>query len=348
MTSINALRLNHDEGLMICDEVRYWNPEWVVFFTPEKIRQVTNRELGEEQQTWMFMGQTGSSSVGDEFIVQVEKEYTRLYSAEKKKLCAVPEKFKTLAELAQIAQDVCTRIKREHIDDYLVGQFGFRANDLVEGKYSSKDREITIKDDKVIEEAVNLITNKGAPQEVKGIYGNSQVLAGYRPECGFKIFYMTERWPVCEEVHEIFLAQGSGRDTCELQFSRFADTRSIMERRDSVDRVDGLIALLKGLNFAFRQTAGVCGYPKIIYFNGKEKNVSNRVREICDRRSKLAAEIASANMDNLITDEKTYELIDQLIFKGKNFTDVNRDFFKYAEPKTLSRFLRGYQRGLIS
>ncbi len=142
------------------------------------------------------------------------------------------------------------------------------------------------------------MTFSQSPDEVKGIFGNSQILAGYNPRDGFKMYYMTERWPVCEEVHEIFIAQGSGRDTCDLNYARFADCCSLTQRRGerSIPRQKGLFALLKGLWQALNQTAGIGGYPKIIYVNGHEKDPSDWVIEISDCRSKLALEIVSASL----------------------------------------------------
>ena len=77
MTSINAMRLNQQEGLMVCDEARYWNPEWMIFYTPEKIRSVVANEVQSERQVVAFMGQTGTSSIGDEWLSEIKRAITR-------------------------------------------------------------------------------------------------------------------------------------------------------------------------------------------------------------------------------------------------------------------------------
>ncbi len=79
MTSINALRLDRHSGLMLCDEARYWNPEWMIFYTPEKIRRIIADKLTHATRTVMFMGQTGTSSIGDEWIMEVTRTFTRSY-----------------------------------------------------------------------------------------------------------------------------------------------------------------------------------------------------------------------------------------------------------------------------
>ncbi|MHC5038285.1 MAG: hypothetical protein ACYTHM_13300, partial [Planctomycetota bacterium] len=213
MTSINAMRLNFHAGLMVCDEARYWNPEWMIFYTPEKVRSVVRPDISQEQDTYFFLGTTGTSSVGDEIIDRVEKAISSRYDAAKKAEGRVPESFLGTREIADLAFEVVTEIKRTHVDDFLKGRFGFTTEDLVRGSYRKGSGEsVATEESKVVEEALKFVTFEGMPEEVRGIFGDSQVLAGYDPRDGFRIYYQTERMPVCEDVHEIFLAQGSGRD----------------------------------------------------------------------------------------------------------------------------------------
>lgn len=344
MTSINALRLNWHSGLCLCDEARYWNPEWMIFHTPEKIRSVVSEEITREQGIVLFMGQTGTSSVGDEFTDRVEKEISALYAAEKKKLGKTPERFRTVAELAEVAFGVITAVKQRHVDDFLLGRYNFDGLDLIRGYYEKEGQKIQISDDKTVDQALKCMNFDGMPEDVKGIFGNSQVLAGFDPAEGFKVFFLTQRTPVCEEVDEIFLAQGSGRDTCDLAFVQFADYSTVRQRRGDIDRLDGLIALLKGLNNAFRLTAGVEGYPKIIYFDALEKNPAKRKLEMSDGRSKLAGEVVLAAMEGFVAWKDARKLVDSVVFGGEPVAEVNEGLFKAApDPDALGKFLRGYR-----
>ena len=232
-----------------------------------------------------------------------------------------------------------------HLNDFLIGKFGFTTQELIQGKYSRESLEIEIKDKDIAEKAAKYISFEGAPEEIKGIFGNSQILVGYNPEDGFRMFYMTEKWPVCEEVHEIFTAQGSGRDTADLVYSRFADTRNLTVRKglESIPPAQGLYCLLQGLDHAMHLTAGVGGYPKIIYIDGSEKNPEKWVREIADGRAKLALDIVSSSEERLLDKELAWNLLDRLIFKGESFQSINSLFFAQCEDSTrLFRFLRGY------
>jgi hypothetical protein len=344
MTSINALRLDFHSGLMLCDEARYWNPEWMIFYTPEKIRRITNGKIISD--TVMFMGQTGTSSIGDEWIMEIERAVTELYRKMVDQNKVSRDNPLRLNKVVKTAFDTIIRIKQMHIDDFLVGKFGFKTSDLIRGYSLTKDNQkVSISNQEQVKSALDYMTFAKNPDEVKGIFGNSQVLAGYNPRDGFKMFYMTERWPVCEEVHEIFVAQGSGRDTCDLNYARFADRCRLVERRGDkpMPRQKGLFALLKGLHQALNQTAGIGGYPKIIYINGHEKDSSGWVTEISDCRSKLALEITGAAVDGLINQGDAEELIDAVIFKGDDFFEVNRQFVLAAsDQKLLDMYLRRY------
>ncbi len=343
MTSINALRLDSESGLLICDEARYWNPDWMIFYTPEKIRSVVRP--APHQAVVLFMGQTGTSSIGDEWIAETDREINRKYQSLIQSHGESAQNVVTLTELARMVFDIIVKIKHRHLDDFLVGKFGFTSTDVIRGFYRSNQAEIPIHDKEIVKRAIGYMSFDGSPDEVKGIFGNSQILAGYRPGEGFRMYYMTERWPVCEEINEIFIAQGSGRDTCDLSYARFADTRRLMERkgREAIPRAVGLVALLKGINMAMNLTAGVGGYPKIMYINGHEPDPEKWVTEIFDRRCRLAQEMVAAATANLIPESVVIHLIDDLIFNHRPFEEVNEVFFKEsAHPDELFRFLRGY------
>ncbi len=352
MTSINALRLDRDSGLLVCDEARYWNPEWMIFYTPEKIRSIIREDITRNQGIVLFMGQTGTSSIGDEWIQESRREIAGRYDAFLQQQGNTSDKkFMHLKELADLVFEVITRIKHTHVDDFLKGKFGFSGAELISGKYSRGGADITVSDEELVSDVIKYMTFKGSPEEVKGIYGNSQILAGYHPDEGFRIFYMTEKWPICEEVQEFFTAQGSGRDTTDIVFSRFADTRSLRMRkhRDPIPRAEALFVMLQGLNTACNQTAGVGGYPKIIYINGKQPDPGQWITEICDHRSRLAAEITAAATENMISKETAIQLLERLIFKGEPFGEINQALFRaVGDPLDLFRFLRGWPEGMRS
>ncbi|MCD4654783.1 hypothetical protein K8T06_12725 [bacterium] len=346
MTSINALRLDEHSGLLLCDEARYWNPEWMIFYTPEKIRRIVNHQITDVQKSVMFMGQTGSSSIGDEWIAEVTRTIEEKYNNALKTGGKSAEELVRLNSLARVVFETIIQIKHVHVNDFLKGKFGFTSTDLIRGFYMDSEKgKVKISNSEQIKNALKYMTFSENSEEVKGIFGNSQILAGYHPKDGFRMYYMTERWPVCEEIHEIFIAQGSGRDTCDLNYARFADTRKLAERRTemAIPRSKGLFALLKGLGQAMEQTAGIGGYPKITYINGHKRKSAEWVLEISDCRSKLALEMVVASVEGFLQQNQVENLLEELIFNEGDFFHINDRFFQTVnDSKRLERFLRSY------
>ena len=108
--------------------------------------------------------------------------------------------------------------------------------------------------------------------------------------------------------------------------------------------MDGLYAIIDAVNMATNNNLGVGGYYNIIWFNGRAKDNMKKMVEINDHRSKLASEIVSALSEDFISQDTAFKLVDELIYKGKSYEQVNEQLFKKTrDPKRLSRFLRGYK-----
>jgi hypothetical protein len=343
MTSINAMRFDHYSGVLMCDEARCWNPEMMKILTPEKMRCVIRPDIQKETGVVAVQGNTGTSTIGDEFMEEVKLRIGEEYDKDCKKAGKKLASFRKMEDLAHFAFEVISGIKRRHIDEGLVGKFGFTGAEFINGSYKKDDKTVEIKDKEVATAAYRQMTWEGRGEDVQGVFLNSQVFAGYDPETGFRAFLLSEIIPVCEAIQECFLAEGSGLDVCDLVWSNNASMRSVPERRGAIDRVEGLVTMLEGLNSAFRVSAGVTGYPKIMYVNGREKDHMARLKEICDWRSKLASEAVFAEMYGFISRETAMKLVEAVIYKDKPFEEVNEALWSAAtDRKKMLRFFRGY------
>jgi len=100
---------------------------------------------------------------------------------------------------------------------------------------------------------------------------------------------------------------------------------------------------LKGLGQAMTQTAGIGGYPKIIYIDGHRKNPADWVLEISDCRSKLALEMVTASIEGLLLKEQVESLLEELIFCDGDFHAINDKFYSaVGKSIKLDRYLRNY------
>ena len=245
--------------------------------------------------------------------------------------------------LAQLGFQVMIDIKTKCIDEGLRSTFQFTAQDLIKGSFTREGKEIEIKDKEAVDTAVKWLTWGGRPEDVTSVFLNSGVIAGYHPDEGFRIFHLNMIDPMMEPVQELFLAEGSGLDITDLMWTQFANTRTIPERRQYVDRVEGTLAMFEGLVAASEVSAGVGGYFKLIYMDGSIPEPANRIKVIADRRSQLAAEITRAYQARFFSKATAMELLDKLLFLDLPFLRVHQEFFAAAgDVDRLDRFLRGY------
>jgi len=345
MTSINAMRFDEYSGMLICDEARSWNDENGRFLTAEKMRLVISDEVIKATGSVIYMGKTGTSTLGNEFLESTKDALTVKFNEMVEKQGKPLDKFMTVKEVAHFLFHNLCEVKRKHIDYTLKSRYGFTSNDFVAGFYkNAKGERVDIKDKTVIDEVHKIMTWEGMNATSKSIFLNAQVVAGYEPTQGFRIFRSSLIAPHCEPVHEIFSCDGSGVDSTDFVFTAFANTRTISERRGNIDRVEGLAVLLEALNLANESSAGCDGYLKIQYINGREKDHLSRNKEIHDCRSKLAQEIVKAAVHDFILWKKAYELLEAVIYEDVAFLEVD-DAFKRAstKPQAMLDMLRGHR-----
>jgi hypothetical protein len=341
MTSINALKFDDKSGILICDEQRTWNDEELKINSCDKIRPVVSPSVLKGAGITASYGNTGTSTLGDEWTVNMQKLIDQQY--QQWVVSKKPPFFMSVEDIAKLAFREQTRLKFDKIDQQLKGKFGFTSREFIAGSFLKDGNKIEIKDKKIIEQIPEYLTWASRSKDITGVFLNAGVIAGYSDADGFRIFLLSLIDPTCEPVSEIFLAEGSGLDVCDHLYTDFANARSIPERRGAVDRGLGTLKMLEGLNYAINLCAGVGGYIKIIYVNGHEKDYAKRVTEISDHRSKLAGEIAEAYTRRFISEQKAIQLAEQILYLGRPFKEVNEELMKSVPDRgAFLKHLRGY------
>lgn len=341
MTSINAIRFDSKSGLLVCDEQRTWNDEELKVNSCEKIRPITSQEVIADTGLVVCYGNTGTSTLGDEWTVNMNKSIKNRF--DQWKVSKDPQSFMSVEDVARLAFQEQTKLKHDHIDQQLKGKFGFTAKDFIRGSFEKDGKKIEIKDKKIIDQIPEYLTWAGRSQNVTGVFLNAGVIAGYSEEDGFRIFLLSLIDPTCEPVSEIFLAEGSGLDICDHLYTDFANARSIPERRGNIPRGLATLKMIEGLNYATDLCAGVGGYLKLIYINGNESDKSRRIKEISDFRAKLASEITLAYTRRFINEPVAIGLLDDIIYNDRSFQEVNESLMKsVSDRREFIRYLRGY------
>ena len=348
MTSINALRFNRDQGLMICDETRSWNDEDMMINAADKIRPVIPDEVTEALGLVGAYGNTGTSTIGDELRIQIRRRVAAKFREHLKLHRKAPRW--TGEEIAAFVWEVMCEMKESHTSQYLQGKYGFRQEDYVRGFYLKDGKRVEIKDKGILERAHEAVTWEKKSPDVKAVFANGGIYAGWDPAQGFRIFQYSLAEKYYEPVDACFAAGGSASDTTNRTLATFAALRDLEERTGDIDPWLGTLVFLAAIGEACRMNIGVGGYCNILLFDGTRKNPAERLREINDHRSKLASEIANAYRVGLVELSPARELVGALLFQGEPIAKVHARFFKStADPTLLDRYLRGYrvaERGL--
>ncbi len=342
MTAINAIRFDDKSGLLVCDEQRTWNEEELKINSCDKMRPIVPDDILTATGITACYGNTGTSTLGDEWSVNMAKTITaKFQSWEKTK---VPSHFLTIEDIAELAFREQTKLKHERIDLQLQSKFGFTARDYISGSVQKNGKKVELKETKILDKIPEYLTWSSRSENVTGVFLNAGIIAGYSPKDGFRIYLLSLIDPTCEPVSEIYLAEGSGLDICDHLYTDYANARSIPERRECIDRGIGTLKMLEGLNYAADLCAGVGGYIKIIYINGHESTYENRVKEISDYRSKLASEVALAYTRRFIREPDAVRLIDGILYQDRPFHDVNAELMQTVDDReAFIRYLRGYK-----
>ncbi len=343
MTSINALRFDEYSGACIFDEERGWNDEGLKPRTVEKMKEVTPPGIVDETGLVAVYGNTGTSTIGDELRYSIRKRIVAAYEKAKSLAGGKPETFLTVDEVGALAFEVITELKHTHIDQEMLGRYGFKTADFIQGRFEAEGKKAEIKDKDLVNKLHEMITWKARSKEGYSVFLNSGIIAGYEPGEGFRICNLSMIEHLVEPVQQFFQADGSGRDMANVVFSDFCNACRARDRRGRIDRVEGIMAMIAALNTAGRHDIGVGGYWNIICFDGRRKKHADKMWMINDHRAKLASEIVEAETHGLIPRDKAYGLIENLVFEGASFHEVEDGFLSAAADATsLVRFLRGF------
>lgn len=343
MTTINAIRIDSQSGLLICDEARTWADGRVRLLTAEKIRPLTDPEVVEATGSLIFYGKTGSSTLGNEYLETARARVTALFR-ERVRAEGLPLKhFLSVREVAELLWQTLCNVKHRHTDMHLRARWGFERDDFLVGRYRSVEgQEVEIADPTCTREVHDLLVGAATAAEAKPVFGNSQIVAGYDPSEGFAIWRSSLGAPHCEPVEEIFTCAGSGSDSADLSMTFFAESLSARQRRQGMDRAVAAAALLEAVDVANGHNAGCDGCPKIHWVNGGAKERRDMHRQIHDGRSMLAMEIVRAGLRDFLPRRRALDLLDGLLFEQVSFLATQEAFFEGAtDLPGLRRFLRG-------
>ena len=130
---------------------------------------------------------------------------------------------------------------------------------------------------------------------------------------------------------------GSGSDESDRVLSSYVESLP-RDKRESIDKSEGLIKILEATNASSRLNIGVGGTPSIVYMNRKG------IRQPDENQCKLASEIVEGLTTNLLDKDFSYEALSRLVYDDEDFEKIEDEMMsKTKNLKKFNRILRGYK-----
>jgi hypothetical protein len=342
MGLVNSLKFNSYSGAIITDEEYYILGRRRAQIA-DCLQPILTDEISNEFGMEVIYGGTGSIAFTNEVIVKCKEAIKKKYAVYKRTNDA-KDGFNSVEDVARITFDIFQSVTRDKVNKKLYGLFGFTTEDLIRGFYMQDETKIEIKEDKVVSKALKIITNDGAPG-CKDIFDNCGLVVGTDQQNGFCAFDYYGGSTQFYVSTGLYNAIGAGSTSTSLYLSNLINSLSLNQRRDGIDKLFGLVELLKVTNYSAERNNEVGGYYNIIYINGKAKHHKDRLVEISGDKAQIAKEIVSAYDKGFIKKETCYSLIDKIFF-GRNakIDELEKQMYAGCKNKDdLNLFLRGYK-----
>lgn len=342
MGLVNSLKFNSYSGAIITDEEYYILGRRRAQIA-DCLQPLLTDEISNEFGLEIIYGGTGSIAFTNEVIVKCKEAIQKKYAVYKRTNDA-KDGFNSVEDVARLTFDIFQSVTRDKVNKKLYGLFGFTTEDLIRGFYMQDEKKIEIKEDKVVSKALKIITNDGAPG-CKDIFDNSGLVVGTDRQngfCAFDYYGGSTQFYVSTGLYD---AIGAGSTSTSLYLSNLINSLSLNQRRDGIDKIFGLVELLRVTNFSAERNNEIGGYYNIIYINGKGKSHKERLIEVNGDKAQIAKEIVSAYDKGFIKKETCYTLIEKIFFgKSTKIDELEKQMYAGCKNKDdLNLFLRGYK-----
>ncbi|MBI1969076.1 hypothetical protein HYS48_00140 [Candidatus Woesearchaeota archaeon] len=317
MTVISVMKFNEKEGAMIADEQATYGGR-----KAEGAAKID--ELSNGGKVAGVMGGSGSADVLRDVSMQTVK--------------AIRENASNTQDgksLANVLGLVMAQVKRQYIDGYLLAEFGLREADFQSGHRTMPDGARVSLDQSIMQRYQRILD--GHDQAANQFLDNGILLLTY-DSGGVQLYAasmaLANAWPISGQYRCI----GSGTDMADGELGAFLETLP-REKREHIDIIDGITALLSATERASARNIGVGGIPIIrIVREGK-------LIKPGEDQSKLAAEIVKATKKGYVSKEFQREALEGLIYTAGDVAAFEESMWREAgDNRTkLDRMLRGYR-----
>lgn len=337
MATINMLRFNDHSGAIMSDE-ESWHLRMRRTYFGDNIHLLLPESTADGNGVELIYGGVGRPSFDFEVVQRCSREFEALSGSE-----PGSTELKSVGGMASKVLEIRRLLMRRRIDDRLKFLYGFDSDELNKGSFSRDGVTYEIKQEEVRSSALKTATFKDNNPQVRNIYRNHAVVMGYDKEDGLTAYCLKGEDSVLSFVSGGYECLGSGKYASGMSFARYLNNKTLAQRREGFDKVEGIVELITA-SLDAQKFARVGGVFSIVYLNGSGATRKERITELDSIASRLACETVTLYRAGFLSREDTYRFIDDLVFGALEPESLEDDILgKVTDPKTVRLFLRGYK-----
>ncbi len=342
MAVINSLAFDRNSGAVVADE-EYWFLRRRKSFFADSIHALMPDEAAQELGMEAVYGGVGYPSFHCEVVQSARKELSRIWSEWKEKGEKTPP-FDTVEAVGRKVVEAIQKTIRRRVDEKLRFYYGFGTDDFIKGTFTADGKKHDIKQEKVKGYAKAVIEYTEKSPMIKTIYDNVSMIMGYDRKRGLSQYHVKAENCVLSLVSGRFESIGKGKYASAMVLTHFLGNKTLAERIEGIDPVDGVVELIKATLSAHEYFQEAGGGMNMTLVDGSMKKREDRIRTVADNEMKLASETVRALGAGLIARKDALGIVDRLVFQGASADQCEDMLFKAAKDgKRLEFLLRGYK-----
>ncbi|MFC1849184.1 hypothetical protein ACFL27_03145 [candidate division CSSED10-310 bacterium] len=340
MSIVNALRLSRNSGAIISDE-ETWLFGRRRLFISDSIASLLSAEMAEKLQMEVIFAGIGNISLTCEVIKNVKYDLQIAFDT-----CEhISEfKFNSINKIATLCNHKFQEAIKRRINNILQFRYGFDLTSFHRGYVEHQGQKIEIKQKNVLDDCLAIIEPSQVGPFLQPIYENEALIAGWDQKNCYQIY------EIDAQSQEKFLSPsaycnlGRGADTGAIVLADLVNSRTLQQRRQGFDKIEGLIELIYSANVTSTFNNQVGGYFTIVLIDGEETDPSRRLIEITDHEARLTNDIVTALKAGLLQYDQGCELVRKIVEMKAPATEIEKQLFNSVQhPRHLDLLLRGYK-----
>lgn len=345
MATVNALRLSQNSGGIISDEETWLFGRRRLFISDSISSLLTPEQSALLSMEVVFAG-VGSISLTHEVFRNVRHHINAAFEAD---LQASAFPWPSVDALATLCHREFQAAIRRRINAILRMRYGFDLASFQRGYFEKNSQKIEIRQKRVIEDCLALIEPSGEVSAfLKPVFDNEALVAGYDKVNGFQIYELDARSQEKFLAPSAYCNLGRGADVGSIALADMINRRTLQERRQGIEKIEGIIELIHSANMTSQFNNQVGGYFTIIILDGDQADRNLRFQEIMDHEARLASEIVTVLKAGLLSPSAARVLIEKIL-QRQTLAEIEQEFFaSVANRRHLDLVLRGYKTGSIN